>query len=62
MGGEGKRKGKKGKGVKNQGKGGTSLLVQWLRLRASSVGGPGSISGQGTRYHIPQWKDLACCH
>ena len=62
MGEEGKRKGKKGKGVKNRGKGGTSLLVQWLRLHASSVEGPGLISGQGTRYHISQLKDLACFH
>ena len=28
---------------------GTSLLVQWLRLCASSVGGPGSTPGQGTK-------------
>ena len=28
---------------------GTSLLVQWLRLCASSVGGPGSNPGQGTK-------------
>ena len=60
--GRGEEKRKKGKWVKNQGKGGTSLLVQWLRLHASSVGGPGLISVQGTRYHIPQLKDLACCH
>ena len=28
---------------------GTSLVVQWLRFRASSAGGPGLISGQRTR-------------
>ncbi|TEA16676.1 hypothetical protein DBR06_SOUSAS20610068, partial [Sousa chinensis] len=33
-----------------------SLVVQWLRLRAPSAGGPGSIPGQGTRSHIPQLR------
>ena len=33
---------------------GTSLVVQWLRLRAPNAGGPGSIPGQGTRSHVPQ--------
>ena len=33
---------------------GTSLVVQWLRLRAASAGGLGSIPGQGTRPHMPQ--------
>ena len=28
---------------------GTSLVVQWLRLRASNAGGAGSIPGQGTK-------------
>ena len=28
---------------------GTSLAVQWLRLRASTAGGMGSIPGQGTK-------------
>ena len=28
---------------------GTSLVGQWLRLRASTAGGTGSIPGQGTR-------------
>ena len=27
--------------------GGTSLVVQWLRLHTPSTGGPGSIPGQG---------------
>ena len=29
--------------------GGTSLEVQWLRLRASNAGGVGLIPGQGTK-------------
>ncbi|TEA40519.1 hypothetical protein DBR06_SOUSAS15710059, partial [Sousa chinensis] len=28
---------------------GTSLVVQWVRLRAPNAGGPGLIPGQGTR-------------
>ena len=28
---------------------GTSLVVQWLRLQASTAGGTGSIPGQGTK-------------
>ena len=28
---------------------GTSLVVQWLRLRAPNAGGPGSIPAQGTK-------------
>ena len=28
---------------------GTSLVVQWLRLRASTAGGEGSIPGPGTK-------------
>ena len=35
---------------------GASLLVQWLRLHATSAGGTGSIPGQGTK--IPH---AACC-
>ena len=27
-------------------------MVQWVRLQAPNVGGPGSIPGQGTRSHI----------
>ena len=30
---------------------GTSLLVQWLRIRVPNAGGLGSIPGQGTRSH-----------
>ena len=33
---------------------GTSLAVQWLRLRASTAGGTGLIPGQGTK--IPPKK------
>ena len=33
----------------------TSLVVQWLRIRASNTGGTGSIPGQGTRI-------LHACH
>ena len=29
----------------------TSLVVQWVRLRAPNAGGPGSIPGQETRSH-----------
>ena len=35
---------------------GTSLMVQWLRLRAPDAGGLGSIPGQGTRSHMPQLR------
>ena len=41
---------------------GTSLVVQWLRLRAPNAGGLGSIPGQGTRSHMLQLKDSACCN
>ena len=34
--------------------GGTSLVVQWLRLGASSAEGWGSVPGQGTRSNMPQ--------
>ena len=37
---------------------GTSLVFQWLRLHAANAEGPGSIPGQGTRFHIPQLKIL----
>ena len=36
--------------------GGTSLVVQWLRLQTPSAGGPGSIPDQGTRSHIATTK------
>ena len=31
---------------------GTSLVAQWLRLRAPNAESPGSIPGQGTRSHM----------
>ena len=31
---------------------GTSLVAQWVRLRAPNAGGPGSIPGQGIRFRI----------
>ena len=39
---------------------GTSLVVQWLRLRIPNSGGPGSIPGQGTRACMLQLKDPTC--
>ena len=36
------------------GNSGTSLVIQWLRIRAPNAGGSGSIPGQGTRSHMPQ--------
>ena len=33
-------------------------VVQGLRLHALNAGGPGSISGQETRSHMPQLKIL----
>ena len=44
---------------------GLSLVVQWLRPCAPNAGGPGSISGQGTRSYVSQLlhaatKDPAC--
>ena len=35
---------------------GTSLVVQWLRLRAPNAGGLGSIPDQGTRSCMPHLK------
>ena len=35
---------------------GTSLMAQWLKRHAPSVGGPGLIPGQGTRYHMQQQR------
>ena len=37
---------------------GTSLVVQWLRIRTLSAKGLGSIPGQGTRPHMLQLKIL----
>ena len=31
-------------------------MVQWLRLHTPNAGGVGSISGQGTRAHMPQLR------
>ena len=36
--------------------GGSSLVVQWLRLHVPNSGGPGSIPGQESRSHMPQLK------
>ncbi|TEA28986.1 hypothetical protein DBR06_SOUSAS11410026, partial [Sousa chinensis] len=33
-----------------------SLVVQWLRLCTPNAGGLGSISGRGTRSHMPQLR------
>ena len=38
---------------------GSSLVVQWVRLRAPNAGGPGSIPGQGTRSRMPQLRASA---
>ena len=35
---------------------GTSLVVQWLSLRAPNAGGPGLIPGQETRSHMLQLR------
>ena len=35
---------------------GASLGVQWLRLHAPDAASPGSIPGEGTRFHMPQLK------
>ena len=37
---------------------GASLLVHWPRLHAPSARDPGSIPGQGTRFHILQLRVL----
>ena len=44
--------------LKKKKKGGTSLVVQWLRLCAPNAGGLGSIPGQGTRSCRSQLKIL----
>ena len=33
---------------------GTSQVVQWLRLHTPNAGDSDSVSGQRTRYHMPQ--------
>ena len=38
---------------------GTSLVVQWLRLRAPSAGGQSLIHSQATRSHMPQVRPCA---
>ena len=35
---------------------GTSLVAQWLRLRAPNAGGASSILAQRTRFHMPQLR------
>ena len=42
--------------LKSEAPGGTSLVVQPLRLRAPTAGSQGSIPGQGTRSRMPQLK------
>ena len=37
---------------------GTSLVVQWITFYTPNTGGPGSIPGQGTRFHMLQLKIL----
>ena len=41
---------------------GTSLGVQWLRLRAPKAGGTGSIPGQETRSHMLLLKPVMATH
>lgn len=31
-------------------------MLQWLWLCAPNAGGPGSIPGQGARFHMPQLR------
>ena len=39
---------------------GTSLVAQWVRLRAPSAGGPGLIPGQGTKSHMHATTKTQC--
>ena len=48
----------KGPDLKTE-RGGTSLVVQWLRLCAPHAGGPGLIPGQGARSRMPQLRTRA---
>ena len=43
--------------VLRNGRLGTSLVVQWLRLHATNTRSSGSIPGQGTKSHVPQLRD-----
>ena len=36
---------------------GTSLVIQWLRLRTSTAGGTGLIPGRGTKISHASWYD-----
>ena len=38
--------------IKTKDKSETSLVAQCVRLCAPNAGGPGSIPGQGTRFHM----------
>ena len=38
----------------------TSLVVQWVRLRAPNAGALGSIPGQGTRSHMHAATESPC--
>ena len=60
-----------GQTLKGLWSGGSSLVVQWLRLHAPNSGGLGSTPGQGTRSHMPRLKtpcaatkteNLVCCN
>ena len=37
-------------------------MVQWLRLCTPSAGDPGLIPSEGTRSHLQQLKNPACCN
>ena len=36
---------------------GTSMVIQWLRLCASTAGGVGSIPGQGPEILLAMWRE-----
>ena len=42
--------------------GGTSLVVQWVRLQTPNAGCPGLIPGQRTRSHVPQLRPTAAIY